>query len=244
MPDFDFLARHYNAMTGFPGRIGAVKETIAPWVADWNVSRALDAGCGGGALLLALDELGVETVGIDISAPMLDLARDNARERGRAFTLHEASFEAAGEMFPRAFDAVFSLGNALVNASDDAELVRWLSGLRGSLCPGGHLLLQNLNLTPIKLGLKSLIARRSTPQGEYVRVATHTSDGITFCALYCGPDNQTDVRFSNWQLWEAQRMTDCLKAAGFVDFEVYGSLKKAAYVAENSTDLVIAARRP
>ena len=175
MPDFDFLAKHYNAMTGFPGRIGALKETIAPWVSDWTVGRALDAGCGGGALLLALDELGVETTGLDISVPMLDLARENARERGRTFPLHEASFEAAGAMFPEAFDAVFSLGNALVNASDDAEMVRWLTGLRQSLRPGGHLLLQNLNLTPIKLGLKSLIARRTTPQGEYLRVATHTS---------------------------------------------------------------------
>jgi len=244
MPDFDFLAKHYNAMTGYPGRIGMMKETIAPWISEWKVAKALDAGCGGGALLLALDELGVETIGLDISTGMLDLARDNAKERGRTFDLHEASFEEAGEMFPKRFDAVFSLGNALVNASDNAEMVRWLSGLRDSLRSGGHLLLQNLNLTPIKLGRKTLIGRRTTPQGEYVRMATPSSDGITFCALYLGPDKQTDVRFATWGLWEADRLSGCLATAGFDEIEVFGSLKKNPYDPPTSTDLVIAARRP
>lgn len=244
MPDFDFLAQHYNAMTGFPGRIGTMKEAIAPWITAWHATQALDAGCGGGALLLALDECGVETAGLDLSAPMLQLAHQNAKERGREFDLREASFEAAGEMFPEAFDAVFSLGNALVGATDDCEMERWLTGLRDSLRHGGHLLLQILNLTPIKLGLKTLIARRSAPDGEYVRVATPAGDGITFCALYLGPDKETDVRFANWGLWEAGRLADCVAHAGFDEIEIFGSLKKAAYDPRTSTDLVIAARRP
>jgi len=244
MPDFDFLAKHYNAMTGFPGRIGAMKETIAPWVTEWKVATALDAGCGGGALLLALDELGVEATGIDISVPMLDLASANVQERGRTFDLREASFEAAGEMFPQKFDAVFSFGNALVNAADDAEMVRWLCGLRDSLRPGGHLLIQNLNLTPFKLGLKALIGRRTTPQGEYVRVATSAGDSITFCALYLGPDKETDVRFAHWQLWESDRLSQCVADAGFDEISVYGSLKQDPHDPPTSTDLVVAAHRP
>jgi SAM-dependent methyltransferase len=244
MLEFDFLAQHYNAMTGFPGRIGVVKEAIGPWVTEWNVAKALDAGCGGGVLLLALDECGVTPVGLDLSAPMLQLARDNAKDHGKTFDLREASFEAAGQLFPETFDGVFSLGNSLVGATDDREMVRWLTGLRDSLRHGGRLLLQILNLTPFKLGLKTLIARRTTPDGEYVRVATPTSDGITFCVLYLGPDKKTDVRFSNWGLWEADRLSGCIQEAGFDEIEVFGSLKKAAFDASASSDLVIAARRP
>jgi SAM-dependent methyltransferase len=243
LPDFDFLAQHYNAMTGFPGRIAAVKEAIQPWVAEWNVVRALDAGCGGGVLLLALEECNVQTVGIDLSRPMLELARDNARDRKKTFELREASFASAGALYPMAFDAVFCLGNSIVGAANDEEMGIWLAGLRDALRPGGGLLLQLLNLTPFKLGLKNLINRRSAPNGEYVRAAAPSGDGITFCALFLGPDNQTDVHFSHWQLWEAERLAGCVRDAGFKQAEVFGSLKKALFDPRTSTDLVIAARR-
>jgi SAM-dependent methyltransferase len=210
---------------------------------EWNVTRALDAGCGGGALLLALDECNVETVGIDISRPMLELARGNARDRGKTFELREASFASAGVLYPEAFDAVFCLGNSIIAAADDQEMVRWLSGLKDALRPGGRLLLQLLNITPFKLGLKNLINRRSTPDGEYVRAATPSGDGVTFCALFLGPDNRTDVHFSHWQFWEAESLTRCVHRAGFKQAEVFGNLKKAPFEPRLSTDLVIAAHR-
>jgi len=240
---FDFLAQHYNAMTGFPGRIGAVKEAIQPWVAEWNVVKALDAGCGGGVLLLALDECKVEAVGLDISPPMLELARTNARDRGKTFELTEASFASAGVLYPESFDAVFCLGNSVVSAADDLEMVVWLSGLRDALHPGGGLLLQLLNLTPFKLGLKNLVNRRTTPKGEYVRVAAPSGDGITFCALFLGPEDRTDVHFAHWRLWEAEPLTRCVEKAGFREIEVFGSVRKAPFDPRTSTDLVIAARK-
>jgi len=243
LPDFDFLAQHYNAMTGFPGRIGTVKEAIQPWVTVWNVVTALDAGCGGGVLLLALDECNVKAVGLDISPPMLELARANARDRGKSFELSEASFASAGVLYPEAFDAVFCLGNSVISAADDEEMVTWLTGLRDALRPGGGLLVQMLNLTPFKLGLKSLINRRSTSNGEYVRAATPSGDRITFCALFLGPNDRTDLHFSNWRLWEAESLTGCVQKTGFKQLEVFGSLRKAPFDPRTSTDLVIAARK-
>jgi len=49
----NFLARHYKTMTGFPGRITNLAGMIERWVREWNVKSALDAGCGGGALMFA-----------------------------------------------------------------------------------------------------------------------------------------------------------------------------------------------
>ena len=96
-----FLARHYNAMTGFPGRIDNVAKMIEPWIRQWNVHVALDAGCGGGALMFALDRLGVEVIGLDLSESMLRLALDNARAAGKTFQFCGAPFRSAGAIFPQ-----------------------------------------------------------------------------------------------------------------------------------------------
>ncbi len=45
--------------------------------------RALDVCCGTGDLALALARRGAETVGLDFSAPMLDVARQRAADGGR-----------------------------------------------------------------------------------------------------------------------------------------------------------------
>ena len=71
----------------------------------------------------------------------------------------------------------------------------------------------------------------------------HGSLGITFCALFLGPEDQTDVHFAHWRLWEAEPLTRCVEKAGFREIEVFGSVKKAPFDRRTSTDVVIAARK-
>jgi SAM-dependent methyltransferase len=228
-------------MTGFPARLNGMAETIRPWVAQWQVNSALDAGCGGGALLLTLDNLGVEVAGLDLSTGMLLLAEANAKTFDRHFELAEISFESAGEKWPAKFDAVFSIGNSLVGAQDDLEMTAWLTGLHDALRHGGRLLLQILNLTPFLHGAKRVIARRTTDAGDYVRIVTPTEDYLTFAVLFLAKDGTTEVEFARWGAWEKARMMGCLQAAGFEVDGVYGSLKQAPFDEGVSTDLVIAA---
>jgi SAM-dependent methyltransferase len=230
-------------MTGFPARLDGMAETIRPWVGQWQIQKALDAGCGGGALLLTLDKLGVEVAGLDVSSEMLRLAEANALDFGKRFELAEGSFESAGDQWPGAFDVVFCIGNSLVGACDDHEMTAWLTGLHGALRPGGRLLIQILNLTPFLRGTKRVIARRTTDAGDYVRVATPTEDYLTFAVLFLGKDGTTEAEFSRWEPWDKPRMLECVQAAGFNVDAVYGSLKQALFDEGVSTDLVIAAHR-
>ena len=60
--------------------------SLAPFVEklarDWPGGRALDLGCGTGAVTLRLAERGLRVIGIDHSPEMLALARAKAAERG------------------------------------------------------------------------------------------------------------------------------------------------------------------
>ena len=166
-----FLARHYNTMTGFPGRITNLAGMIEPWVKEWNVKSALDAGCGGGALMFALDQLGVDVVGLDINEAMLRLALDNAREAGKTFRFSGAPVSSAAEIFPERFDAAFVIGNALVSHETEAEMMVSLRGLHDSIKPGGHILIQNLNFAPFALGSWPRQRSRFTSASQWSKAA-------------------------------------------------------------------------
>lgn len=230
-------------MTGFPGRVDTLARQMQPWVEKWHVRQALDAGCGGGALMLALDRLGVTPVGLDLSEPMLRLAISNSKSQGKRFAFHGTSFEMAGRLFPSRFDAAITVGNSIIGAQDDRELTAWLRGLRDTVRPGGHLLIQILNPTPFFLGLKSVIARRTIDGAEFVRVAAPDGDRLNFCAMYLGKDGETRFHFSRWVNWEHRRVTGCVAAAGFAEIQVFGSLEGAPFDERSSTDIVISAKR-
>lgn len=231
-------------MTGFPGRIGNLVQMIEPWVKEWNVRSALDGGCGGGALMFALDQLGVEVVGLDINEAMLRLALDNARDAGKAFRFSGAPFYSAAEIFPERFDAAFVIGNAFVGHETNTEMMESLRGIRDSLKPGGHILIQNLNFAPFALGLKSVINRRIVGDMRFLRFAVPAGPGrLFFTAIAEGPGDAIDITTHNWSIWDRQRLHSCLDATGFTDIAVFGSISRSPYDLRTSTDLVFSARR-
>ncbi|GAB4325848.1 MAG: class I SAM-dependent methyltransferase [Candidatus Zixiibacteriota bacterium] len=245
MSSFNLIARYYNRMTGFPARIARLTESVAPWVSEWNVREALDAGCGNGVLLFALQKLGVRAVGIDVAEPMLRLTLDNARERGVTVDIRSASYESLGGLFPSRFDAVFALGNGLVGAANEREMTAWLKGLHDSLRPGGHVLIQMLNLIPFLKGQKSLIMRRSVDGVTFTRFAKPAANrpGLIFCLTIEGPEEQFDAHVSHWPAWDWRRVGGCAAEAGFASIQILGSLARDPFDERTSTDLVIVAER-
>jgi SAM-dependent methyltransferase len=94
--------------------------------------RVLDVGCGCGDTTLRIAEAGALPTGIDISAPMLALARERAAQRKLAaeFVLADATTH----RFERSFDALFSRFGVMFFADPVAAF----TNLRRALVPGAR----------------------------------------------------------------------------------------------------------
>jgi SAM-dependent methyltransferase len=105
--------------------------------------RLLDVGCGPGRHALALGQMGLEVVGIDISARFIELAQASAPPNATFVRMDARALDFEGE-----FDAVISLcqgafglaagGDAVPAALGDPDGVI-LAGMARALRPGGRL---------------------------------------------------------------------------------------------------------
>ena len=99
--------------------------------------RALDVGCGDGALTRALAARGIATLGIDASPGMIALAR--ARAGGSPLLEYRTGDITAEAGPPSTFDVVVSVAMA-----HHAPLERVLAYLVAAVAPGGTLLIQDV----------------------------------------------------------------------------------------------------
>ncbi len=110
--------------------------------------RVLDVGCGPGRHALGLAALGIEVVGVDISARFVELAREAADAAGLGERATFARADARHLAYDGTFDAVYSLcqGAFGLTAGPGAEEVAdreldhpVLAGMARALRPGGTL---------------------------------------------------------------------------------------------------------
>ena len=97
--------------------------------------RLLDVGCGTGKSFLPMLERGWEVTACDISASMVELARDKAGDEARLSVADMRELPVFGE-----FDLVWSLDDAVNYLLSVEELERALTGMRRNLAPGGLLM--------------------------------------------------------------------------------------------------------
>lgn len=95
--------------------------------------HVLDVGCGCGDTSIKLAKHGAHVTGIDVSAPMLALAKRRAQETNAAVTFTEA--DAAAQRFdPHGFDLLFSRFGVMFFANPDEAF----ANMRKALKPGGR----------------------------------------------------------------------------------------------------------
>ncbi len=117
-----------------------ITEGLLDHAALEGCNSALDIGCGGGSQSVMLAQrlgAGARVLGVDISEPMLEVARDKAGipAQGRA-TLEFLRADAANHAFePHSFDLLFSRFGVMFFDAPTAAF----TNLRRALQPGGRL---------------------------------------------------------------------------------------------------------
>ena len=151
MPTQEWDADVYSANVSFVTSYG---ERVLDLLAAQPGERVLDLGCGEGAHAAQLLELGVDVVGVDASAAMVDAARARGVD-ARVVDGRALSFDAD-------FDAVFS--NAALHWMDDLPAV--LAGVRRALKPGGRFVGEfagHGNIAAIGVAASAVLRRRDLP---------------------------------------------------------------------------------
>src|SRR5690349_1238520 len=82
--------------------LAAITELWLPWVAPRPTDRVLDVGCGTGTTTIMMAERAASVMGVDISEPMLGLARRRAPQ------LEFVRADAATHPFAPAYDLIVS----------------------------------------------------------------------------------------------------------------------------------------
>ncbi len=132
--------------------------------------RLLDVGCGWGSLVLhAAANYGVKAVGVTLSQPQAELARQLAKERGLADRV-EIRVTDYRELTDGPFDKIASVG--MYEHIGRSELPRYTTTIAGLLRPGGLFLnhgIARLNSQPPTSD--TFISRYVFPDGELHPVA-------------------------------------------------------------------------
>ena len=133
--EFDRIAAAIAA-DGSPDDLTAAERFLLSQIPP-RARRALDVGCGAGALSRELASRGIATVGIDASPGMIELAR---RRAGASPLLDYRIADVLTEPLPEsAFDLVVS-----VSMAHHVPLERLVPRLAAAVAPGGVLLIQDI----------------------------------------------------------------------------------------------------
>ena len=106
----------------------------------------LELACGTGRLALALARAGIDITGLDISAPMLALAKKKAGKEGLRVALVRG--DARSFRLKRKFKLIFIPFNSMQHLEDRAGLELFFASVHSHLAPGGRFILDVFNPHP------------------------------------------------------------------------------------------------
>lgn len=209
----------------------------------------LELACGTGRLTIPLAESGVEITGLDLSSPMLALARQKSASRNVAVTWVEADFRSFA--LGRTFGLVFIPANSLTNLLDRESLEDCLRCAREHLAPGGRFAFQIYNPS---LAVLTRDASQRYPVGQYqhpdsgrtvVVTHTHVYDAATqinhILWHYQMEGEEEQVASLKMRVFYPQELDALLHYNGYELIAKYGDWGEAPFTTASPKQLIVCA---
>jgi SAM-dependent methyltransferase len=265
---YDALSDDYDRFVNWGNRLTYEMSFIERTLRKADARRVLDVACGTGMHTAELARRGYKVVGMDLSAPMIERARENVTAAGVEAHFVVGGFggiaetlalspsislrTSPGEEVGSQFDAVLCLGNSLPHALGAGNLSETLADFAAVLRLGGLLLIQNRNFDAVLARRERFMELEAHREGDcewlFVRFYDFNPDGsVTF--------NMVVLRRSVEGKWLQQveatelhpiiysELIASLTAAGFTDIVCYGDMQGAPFDLDHSPNLVVTARQ-
>lgn len=180
----------------------------------------VDAGCGFGRFCAALQDLGMETTGIDISPAAL--AEAERRSPGPRYVLHDLTQPLPEGLGP--FDVLVSVYSSYGYGATEAEDLDMLRVFHSLLKPGGRIVMQLSDLERSRYRLRS--DERPVVRWTNDVKETLTVD-FTTGRLHVRYELGDDVVHSRIRMYEREDLMAMLAEVGFLDIQGYGDFSGA-----------------
>jgi glycine/sarcosine N-methyltransferase len=249
VPLYDALAADYDRFVNWEGRLSHELPFFLSLFEGEGVARVLDTACGTGHHAIALARRGYQVVGADLSAPMVERARENASAAGVDVTFSVAGL---GELssLGQTFDAAICLGNSLPHLLSAQAVEGALDDLASVIRPGGLLVIQNRNFDRVWVERERFMAPQSTRDAEgewlFLRFYDFHQKTVTFNMIRLRRTEDgwaQDVESTELRPIFRNDLADTLSAAGFGEIALHGSYDGSAFDPAQSGDLIAVAKR-
>ncbi|HNS51766.1 MAG TPA: class I SAM-dependent methyltransferase [Anaerolineae bacterium] len=250
VPLYDALAVDYDRFVSWPGRLARELPFLESTFQAHGVQSVLDSACGSGRHAIALAQRGYQSVGADLSAPMIEQARRNAAVAATGIPFVVAGFGQLATTLGKTFDAVLCLGNSLPHLLTPAAVAGALADFAAVLRPGGLLVVQNRNFDQVWAARDRFIGPQAHRDGEeewlFVRFYDFHEETLTFnmVRLHRSEAGWTQaVDATELRPIFRDGLSEALAAAGFGEAAFYGSYDGSAFDPAASGDLIAVARK-
>ncbi len=206
---------------------------------------AFDQCCGIGSLALPMGAAGIGVIGVDQAEAYVRTGQTRALEAKLPVKLHTGD---AGSFVPeKACDAAFNWWTSFGYSPSDEHNAEMLHRAFESLRPGGRFAIDTMNLPGVFRGFqRDVILRKKTPGGEVVLLRESKMDlprgMLNKVWTFVLPDGRLIVRESSVRLYLPHTLSELLKAAGFVDVTLYGSVRGELLTLDSPRCIAVAQR--
>ncbi|MCX6143857.1 MAG: methyltransferase domain-containing protein [Ignavibacteriales bacterium] len=243
---YDLLAPNYDTMTSFEQRFIQERPFFQALIDRFHFRSALDAGCGSGFHSLLLSQLGVDVLGVDVSAEMLRLAEGHARELSASIRTLQGSFENLGDLIKERFESVFAMGNSLAHLLSAATVEKALRNFATVLDPHGVLVVQILNYERVVTRREHIQNEKQVGTKTFVRSYDYDAAGILFNIVTREQKNAiSEEKIQTVRLRPVFRaeLVTLLERVGFTGIDIFGGISLVPFDALNSKDLIVLAKK-